>query len=49
MHVNGQVRHSLGAAGRELVTSRYAWEVIGEKLERAYQLAVAERATAEVA
>jgi glycosyltransferase involved in cell wall biosynthesis len=30
------LRRRLGRAGRELVVRRYAWEVIGEKLERAY-------------
>jgi glycosyltransferase involved in cell wall biosynthesis len=33
------LRRKLALAGRELVLQRYAWEVIGEKLERAYRLA----------
>jgi polysaccharide biosynthesis protein PslH len=34
------LRKRLAAAGREFVVRRYAWEVIGEKLDRAYRLAV---------
>jgi sugar transferase (PEP-CTERM/EpsH1 system associated) len=34
------LRQRLASAGRELVERRYAWEVIGEKLERAYDEAV---------
>jgi glycosyltransferase involved in cell wall biosynthesis len=32
------LRYRLAHAGRDLVVRRYAWEVIGEKLERAYRL-----------
>lgn len=36
-----ELRQRLGRAGRSLVEERYSWNVIGEKLHRAYQLAVA--------
>jgi glycosyltransferase involved in cell wall biosynthesis len=39
------LRRRLARAGRELVVRRYSWDVIGEKLDRAYAL-YARRATA---
>ena len=41
-----ELRRRLGSAGRAVVTQRYSWEVIGRKLEAAYQLAIAERSAA---
>jgi glycosyltransferase involved in cell wall biosynthesis len=33
---NKVLRKQLGAAGRVLVERKYSWEVIGDRLERAY-------------
>jgi glycosyltransferase involved in cell wall biosynthesis len=38
---DGALRTRLARAGRELVERRYAWDVIGEKLDHAYQEAIA--------
>jgi len=37
---DASLRCRLGAAGRELVERRYSWDVIGRRLEAAYQTAV---------
>lgn len=37
------LRHALGRAGRELVEKKYAWDVIGDHLDRAYRDAAAMR------
>lgn len=40
LEVDADLRTRLATAGRELVERRYAWDVLGEKLEIAYQAAL---------
>lgn len=47
LEADPNLRRNLGAAGRELVERQYAWSVVGEELERAYQRAVTTRAAAD--
>jgi glycosyltransferase involved in cell wall biosynthesis len=43
LELDPHLRHRLGRAGRELVEQRYAWQVIGMELDRAYREASATR------
>ena len=36
------LRHALGSTGREFVVQNYSWDVVGQRLERAYQCASGE-------